>query len=114
MDDGSNEGKVNEALDKVNSTWKFFKKMHQAAGHDERGTQTTLTGPMVGKALKQAKMFENSSKTSETNAGSLKYSKIGGGVQTTSNKLEDQMGERVINIETRTCLLYTSPSPRDA
>ena len=77
--------------------------MHTAQGHDSRGTQTTLTGPMLAKALKQAKLYENSSKTSETNAGSLKYNNTGaGGVQTTSKNMQEYNEERMINIETRT------------
>ena len=66
--------------------------MHTAQGHDSRDTQTTLTGPMLAKVMKQAKLYENSSKTSETNAGSLRYNNntgAGGGAQTVSNKLEE-------------------------
>ena len=61
---------------------------------------------MVAKALKQAKQFENSSKTSDTNAGSLRYNATGAGAQSASNKAEGDHPQddkhQHHNIESRT------------
>ena len=49
-------------IKEVTSQWKFFKKQHTKEQKDGRSSQTTLTGTMLAKAMKHAKMFEQSSK----------------------------------------------------